>query len=238
MRYLTFVIVVAFVLSGAAPHAQRRTTGSSTFAIFVSDPAGKPITGVKVTLDGPAERSAMTEAGRLAFENLPAGTYHLRFERDGFETLQQDVAARGTKPIDVKVTLVPAVKPVPPPPTPAPAPTPAVTDEKPVAIDIASLAEKNFVGRASGKVSPLACGAGGTATLIQINDPLADQRHADADEFLYVIAGVGTASLAGLQQALNPGIFVMVPRGVSHTLTPTHKPLVMLAVRAGDKCAQ
>jgi mannose-6-phosphate isomerase-like protein (cupin superfamily) len=88
-------------------------------------------------------------------------------------------------------------------------------------------------------VSPLACGTGGTATLIQINDPLADERHADADEFLYVIAGQGNALVAGLQEPLGPGMFVMIPRGVSHTLTRSGRnPLVMLAVRAGDKCAQ
>jgi mannose-6-phosphate isomerase-like protein (cupin superfamily) len=235
MRYTTLVSAIVLVLGSTALHAQRRTTGPATFAVYVSDPAGKPITGVKVTLDGPAQRSSTTESGRVAFENLPTGTYHVRFEHDAFETLDQDVVARGTKVIDVKVTLVPLPKPVPQPPPPPEPPPPA--NVKPVAIDMPSLIEKNYVGKASGKISPIACGSEGTATLVQINDPLSDQRHADGDEFLYVISGQGNASLAGVQEPLGPATFVMVPRGVPHTLTRTGRsPLVMLAVRAGEKC--
>ena len=242
MRYLAFLGVVFLVLPPAAATAsgaqqQRRATGSSTFAILVSDPAGQPLTGVKVTLDGPAQRSQTTEAGRIAFENLPAGTYHVRFERDGFETLDRDVVARGARPIDVKVTLVPAPKPVPlPPPPPPAAPT---VDAKAVVLDMPALIEKNYVGRASGKVSSLACAAGGDATLIQINDPLTDQRHADADEFVYVIAGQGTARLGEREETLRAGMFVLIPRGLPHTLTRSGRsPLVMLAMRAGEHCAQ
>lgn len=236
MRYAAFVSAIVILVAGAALHAQRRTTGPATFAIHVSDPAGKPLTGVKVTLDGPTQRSSTTEAGRLAFERLPTGTYHVRFECDGFETLVQDVVARGSKVIDVKVTLVPAApKPVP---QPAPAPeAPPPSSVKPVAVDMPSLIEKNYVGRASGKLSLIACGSGGTATLVQVNDPLADQQHTDADEFIYVIAGQGNASLAGTQDPLGPGMFLMIPRGVRHTLTRSGRsPLVMLTVRAGEQC--
>ena len=239
MRYMVCLGVVFVMTAAGAPHAQRRTTGSSTFAVFVSDPAGQPLTGVKVTLDGPAQRSATTEGGRIAFEDLPAGTYHMRFERDGFEGLDRDVAARGTKPIDVKVTLVPAPKPVPPPPPPPP-PSPAPRASiQPVVLDLPALIEKDYVGRAPGKISPLACAPGGEATLLQVNDPLTNQRHDDADEFIYVVAGQGTATLGEREETMRAGMFVLIPRGLPHALTRSGRsPLVMLAMRAGERCAQ
>ena len=97
--------------------------------------------------------------------------------------------------------------------------------------------EKNYVGRAAGKTTPLACGTGGTATLLQINEPVAEHAHADADEFLYVIAGQGTARMGDRQEPLSSGVFVLIPRGVAHTLTAgPRKPLVLLSTRAGEKC--
>ena len=106
-----------------------------------------------------------------------------------------------------------------------------------MAVDLPSLIEKNYVGRASEKLTPIACGSGGTATLVQVNDPLVDQQHTDADEFIYVIAGQGNASLAGVQDPLGPGMFLMIPRGVRHTLARSGRsPLVMLTVRAGEQC--
>lgn len=230
------ILAVTASVGAQAQRGQRRaTTGPVTLAIVVSDPAGAPVGDVKVTLDGPVQRTATTEAGRIAFENLPSGTYHLRFEREGFETLARDVTARGAKPIDVKVTLVPAPKPVALPPPPAPEPAPVAP--KPVVLDMPALIEKNYVGRAGSKTSPLACAAGGTATLIQINQPLADQAHADADEFVYVIAGQGSARLAGREEPLRAGVFMLIPRGVVHTIAPSGRsPLVMLSTRAGEKC--
>ena len=75
---------------------------------MVSDPSGAGIPDVKVTMQGPANREARTERGRIVFEELPSGTYRLRFDRDGFISLEREVAARGGAPIDVKVTLTPA----------------------------------------------------------------------------------------------------------------------------------
>jgi len=217
-----------------AQRVQRPVTGPATLAIVVSDPTGAPVSAVKVTVDGPAQRSATTEGGRIAFEHLPSGTYHLRFERDGFETLERDVTARGAKPVDVTVTLVPAPKPVPLPPPPPP---PAPVEAKAVVIDMPALIEKDYVGRGAEKTTPLACAGGGSATLIQINQPLADQAHADADEFLYVIAGQGSVRLEGREDPLRAGVFVLIPRGVRHTIVPSGRsPLVMLSTRAGDKC--
>jgi mannose-6-phosphate isomerase-like protein (cupin superfamily) len=220
--------------------AQRRgTSGSSsgvvTFALNVSDPDGKPITDVKVTLSGPAQRSARTEGGRLAFEGLPSGTYHFHFEKDGFVALDRDVVGKGSAPIDVKVTL----EAVPPPPKPIePVPVPMHFDPRPVvALDLPTYIEKNYVGRAPGKSSSIACSSGGAADIIQINKPLTEHTHAEGDEFIYVIAGEGNARVGTQDTPMSGGMFLLVPRGTPHSITALpRKPLVLLSILTGAKC--
>ena len=238
MRVTPLLVGLLVAALGVSAQAQRRSGGSATLVLMVMDPAGTPLGGVRVKVDGPATRQATTEQGRITFENLPAGTYRLRFDFEGFVPLEREVTARGGAPIDVKVTLTPA--PAPPREEPLPAPVQAAAppaNAEPVTIDMPSFIEKNFIGRAQGKVSPLACGTGGAATLIQVKEPLAEHAHADADEFFYVIAGDGTGRAGGHDQALHAGVFMMVPRGVSHSLTATGRgPLVVLSIRAGEKC--
>ncbi len=234
--------------SGQAPKgpaAAPRPARSATFAVRVTDPAGVPAGAVRVTLDGPAQRTATTEGGRIAFENLPLGTYRLRFEREGFVTLEREVIARGGNPIDVRVTLTPAPEPPEAPPAPpaaaaAPPPPPAsasVVDAAPIVIDLPAFIEKNFVGRESQKISALGCTTGATATLLQLKNRLEDHTHAEYDEYLYVIAGQGYTELEKRAQPLGAGDFVMIPRGVSHALAATGRnPIVMLSIRPGDHC--
>lgn len=216
--------------------AQRRGSrgGAVTFAVTVNDATGKPLTDVRVTLTGPASRSSRTEAGRIVFEGLPAGSYKFRFEKEGYDTVERTVAARGSAPIDVKVSLAKELPPL----NPVDRLPPAPTNAKPVAIDMPAFIEKYYVGRAAGKTTPITCASGGGATLLQMNEPVAEHTHADADEFLYFIAGQGAARFGERVEALGPGVFVMIPRGVAHVLTPAvKKPLVALSIRAGEKCA-
>ena len=236
MRLMSAAVAMMLVLAAVDTHAQRRSqTGPVTFAIMVTDPTGAPMGNVIVTVEGPAKRRVTTEAGRIALENLPVGTYHFTFECEGFYVSEKDVTARGRAPIDVKVTMTPRPKPVPqlrtlPPPAPAWA-------GNPVVLDLPAFIEKNYVGRAAGKVLPLACSQGGTATLIQMNQPITEHAHPDADEFIYVIAGAGTARIGGRDQPLSAGVFLLVPRRAPHAFVVTGKsPLVMLSQRAGEKC--
>jgi mannose-6-phosphate isomerase-like protein (cupin superfamily) len=98
--------------------------------------------------------------------------------------------------------------------------------------------EKYYVKKASGTTTPLACSTGGASTLIQINDPIATHTHDDADEFLYVIAGQGSANMGERHESLGPGVYVMIPRGTAHGFTTgPKKPLVMISTRAGERCA-
>jgi hypothetical protein len=229
---------LALVTHTADFQAQRKGGGGlATFAVNVSDPSGTPLTGVLVNVEGPVTRQVRTERGRIALEDLPGGLYRFRFEKEGFITLEREVTARGGAPIDVKVTLTPAPKPPPPKIEPLPPPRPPAVKADPVAMDISAFIEKNFVGRAAGKSSPLACSGGGTATLIQLREPLEEHTHADADEYLYVIAGAGVAKIAGRDEPLKASVFMLIPRGVPHVLSAGGRsPLVLLSIRAGEPC--
>ncbi len=216
--------------------------GTATMAIRVTDPSGAPIGGVRVRLDGPTSKESTTEGGRIAFEDLALGAYRLRFEREGFVTLERELTARAGAPMEVNVTLTPAPKPAEPvappaPPPPAPSAPPPNPPGSPVAINMSTFLDTNFVGRSPQKSSQLACAAGGTASLIQLNEPLSAHAHSDADEFLYVIAGEGNAKINGRDEKLRVGVFVLVPRTLTHQVSPIGRtPLVMLSIRPGETC--
>jgi mannose-6-phosphate isomerase-like protein (cupin superfamily) len=243
MRGVWFLLACVVAVVSADAQAQRRGAGraggSATLAISVTDSGGTPVPDVLVTLQGPAQRSSRTEGGRIAFEGLPPGSYRLRFEREGFITLERELSARSGAPMDVKVTLNRAPEP-PPAPTPPPAAAelkkPAL-DAKPAVFDVPAVFEREYVSRGSGKMTPLACGSEGTATLIQIRETVAQHAHERADEFLYVIGGEGSAQVAGRGERLKAGVLIFVPRGVAHALTASGRnPLVVVSTRAGEGC--
>ena len=223
------------------PAAPRRAPArTATFAITVADPSGAPIPNVLVTVEGAASRSTRTEGGRIAFEELPLGKYTVRFEQPGFITVERDLTATAGKPIEIKVTMKPLPAPPPEPAPPAPEPTKTKqppSDAKPAVFDVPGVIEKEFVGRGAAKTTPLVCGSDGNATLIQLNQPLQQHAHDDADEFIYVVAGEGSASLQGTSQKLKAGTLLFVPRGTSHGLTVSGRnPLIVLSTRAGGGC--
>lgn len=237
MRPMRTRIVLTLVIAACALNveAQRRSGGTATLSISVTDPSGAPLNAVKVIVEGAATRQTRTERGRVAIEDLPTGVYRLRFELEGFVPLERELTARAGAPMDVKVTLTPAPKPPPPEPVAPRAPPPVKAD--PAAIDILSFLEKNFVGRGVGKVSPLTCAAGGSAVLIQMREPLEQHAHADADEFVYVVAGEGTGHVAGANHKLQAGMLLMVPRTVPHGFTARGRnPLIVVSIKAGQPC--
>ena len=169
------------------PAPRRAPARTATLAISVADQSGAPIPNVLVTVEGAASRSTRTEGGRIALEELPLGRYTVRFEQPGFITVERDLTATAGKPIEVKVTMKPLPEPPPPPAPPVPEPPKAKqtpSNAKPAVFDVPGVIEKEFVGRAAGKTTPLACGGDGNATLIQLNQPLQQHEHDDADEFI------------------------------------------------------
>jgi len=240
LAFTALALVPAQAQRKGAPTTAATGGGSVAFAVVVTDGAsGAPITDAKVTVTGASERTARTEAGRLAFEGLPAGAYRFRFDKDGYISLERELTARGAAPIDVKVMLTPAPPPPKPPEPVKPPPPPerSAVDAKPMGLDLAAYAGNNAVGRrAPGKASGLSCTTGGAASLLQINDPIKEHTHADSDEFVYVLAGDGNAHIGSLDEPMSAGMFLVVPRGMAHTFTASKKPVVFLSILAGDKC--
>ncbi len=241
MRLICTISILLLAAVSRPLEAQRRgaapQTGPVTFAINVTDPAGAPVGDVTVTLTGPVTRTTRTERGRTVFAELPTGTYQFTFEKTGYITHAREVAGRGSKLIDVKVTL--EREPEPPPPSkPVEAlPPPSPPEVKIAVLDLPAFIEKNYIGKAAGKTTPMGCATGGSSTLVQINEPLALHTHDDSDEFIYVIAGQGLARVSGREEPLGPAVFLMVPRGMPHTISAgPKKPLVLMSIRAGDKC--
>ena len=234
-KSLVAAILLSMTLS-APVAAQRRGGGggSVTFAINVSNPAGAPVGEVTVTLSGPASRSTRTERGRAVFEGIPAGVYRMRFEKTGYIPLERDITGRGSAPIDVKVTLSPLPGP---PPAPVPDLPPLPVSAKFVVLDMPAYIERNYVGKAMERMTTMACSQGGGATLVQINVALVEHSHADADEFVYVVAGEGSVRMGQRLEPLGPGVFLMIPRGTAHAFgVGSKKPLVFVSTRAGDRC--
>jgi mannose-6-phosphate isomerase-like protein (cupin superfamily) len=236
MKVLLLSLLSLSLAAPALGAGQKRAPRTATFAILVTDADGTQVPNVLVTVEGPASRTVRTEGGRIALENLPVGDYRLRFEKDGFVPLERELTARAGKPIEVKVLLNRLPEPEAPPAPPEP--VRAASDAKPAALDILDVIDKEFIGRGAGRTTPLACGGEGNANLIQVNDPVTDHAHADADEFLYVIAGEGAANVAGAAHRLRAGMLVFVPRDATHRFSQSGRnPLILLSVRAGEGCS-
>jgi mannose-6-phosphate isomerase-like protein (cupin superfamily) len=238
MRLWFVVLALSLAVSAVDVHAQRRSTPAAraTLAISVTGPDGAAIPDVMITVEGPAKRTLRTEGGRAVLEGVPVGEYRLRFEREGYVPFEKELTARAGKPMEVKVTLSELPAP-PPPPVETPESKPPASNAKALAADLPALTEKEWIGRAPSKLTLIACSDSTNSTLIQLNRPLADHAHPNADEVFYVIGGEGIARVATGQQKLYAGMFLFVPRGLSHELTPSGRnPLILMSVRSGEAC--
>jgi mannose-6-phosphate isomerase-like protein (cupin superfamily) len=241
---MTHVLLLSTFLLSAAPTPQAQSRTRATLTIVVTDPAGATVPGVKVHATGAVTRDGETDDdGAVAFRSLPAGVMRLRFEGDGFITLERDVSVRAGQPAEIGVTLNPApapLKPEPkaaPPPVTSPPPAPRPAGE-PRTLSIPDFVEKNFIGRGGQKESVLGCTVGATSRLIQLRDPLPDHVHADADEELYVIAGEGIVRVGGREEAVTSGVFSVIPRGTPHAITRKGRnPLILLSTLSGEPCS-
>src|SRR5258705_8512235 len=94
--WLTAMLSTVILLITAAIAAAQFTSTSSIDGA-VSDETGAALPGVAITIKSPAlqvpQLDTVTDAaGRYRFPQLPAGTYSLRFELSGFQTVvRQDL---------------------------------------------------------------------------------------------------------------------------------------------------
>jgi mannose-6-phosphate isomerase-like protein (cupin superfamily) len=211
----------------------------------VTDTLGAPLADTQVTITGPAARDGVTTTdGQLRLANMRAGTYRLRFVREGSITFERELVMRAGESLEVNVSLSPApvvpkepepVKPPPPEPTEKALPPPGDPKITPVPLFL----EKNFIGGREGrKDSPLGCTPTGTATLHQIREPWLNHAHEDADEWIYVVAGEGMLRIGNAaDQRIQAGTFSLVPHATSHTLLPQGRnPLIVISVLSGPAC--
>jgi mannose-6-phosphate isomerase-like protein (cupin superfamily) len=220
----------------ASPAASR-----TVLELAVTDASGNPVQEGKVTMTGPVSREGSTgKDGALTFQGLKPGSYRLRVEATDFITLERDVTIKVGAPNSADMMLDRAVKVPPPTPTPTPTPPPppphpAVAPSPGGDVELVSLPdwiEKNLIGRNDPqKETVVGRSVGAVATVLQVREPIKDRVHADADELLYVIAGQGILKARGQEQALDPGSFVLIPRGVSFSLERRGRnPLTALSI--------
>ena len=261
MRKLSPALFVVLAAVGAAsaqttpppaptttpPRTQPRATSTSTtgtLAVQVTDKSGNGIANVAVAVSGPVERSGQTAAdGSVSFRSMRAGTYRLRFEHERFITLEREVMM--TRGADVAVALNPAPPKAvaPPPPPPAPVAEPAEQRKlravEPRQLSIPDFVERNLIGSEPQKTSLLACTDGGGARILQVKEPLSNQTNEAADQLLYVVAGAGVVRVRDQSYKADPGWFVLIPRGVQHSIRREGRnPLIALTVAMGNACTE
>ena len=146
-----------------APQARRARPRPAAIQVTVRDQSGAPIPYAHVTLSGTISRAVLTNADGVAtLSAMPDGTFRVRFECEGFVTLERDLTIRGGQPHDIEVEMTAAPPPPPAAPpqtesTPAPNPTPASVAVLPVTMSIPTFLDKNFIGREPSKESVLGC---------------------------------------------------------------------------------
>lgn len=239
LLFCTLAVLTSGSLS-AQTTASRATGKPAAMTIQVTDTLGAPLADATVTITGPVAREGVTTAdGSLRVANMRAGTYRLRFVRDGSITLERDLTLRaGESPtLDVALSSAPLapvalLAPVAPlAPSLGPPGDPKVT---PVPLFL----EKNFIGGREGrKDSLLGCTPTGTATLHQLRDSWLGHTHDDAEEWIYVVAGEGALRIGETNQRLQAGTFSLVPHTVPHALIPQGRnPLIVISVLSGPAC--
>lgn len=232
----------------AAPAPRPRPVSTTTTAlVFITDGSGRSVEGVTVNVMGPVDRELKSPAsGPTRIEGLRAGTYRLRFTREGFITFEKEISWRtGTAAPELSITLNPApAAPAPPPPPPAPVkpepePSKLPPAGTPKTMSLLDFIEKNFItGREPQKENLIGCSGVGQTMLWQIRDPWNGRKHESADAMIYVVAGDGTLKLGDRDVTITNGSFAVVPRGTPYGFARRGRnPLIVLAVLSGAPCA-
>ena len=229
------------------PAARRQPAQSmvpTSVTVTITDTSGAPLDNVHVSATGPVSRQTLSiDTGIARLNSVKPGDYRLRFEHEGFITLERDLTVKGGSPATIDVSLSPA-----PPPPPAPAPPPSATSNAPPGkaqwVDMAPFIDKHLIrGGEPQKEDEIGCTASARTTLLQVVEPTPETARPDADETLYVITGEGTLRLANQDVPLSAkeGTVAVVPRGTVRGLKWNGKgktPLRVLSVVSGPPCTK
>jgi mannose-6-phosphate isomerase-like protein (cupin superfamily) len=223
------------------PRATAPAAASTTATVTVTDLTGEPLPDVRVTLTGSLDRSGSTQGnGTVKFDGLRAGTYRLRFEKDGFVLFEREIEWRSGQPApNPSVALSPAAKPPAPPPAPDPKPAPLPPPGKAVTVNLPDYIERNLITNSQPqKVSEISCSGLGNNVLWQIREPWENRQHEAADAMLYVVAGEGMVRLGAADVPVVAGTFTQVPRGTTYSITRRGRnPIIILATLVGEPCS-
>lgn len=227
--------------TGRPPRPAPAADARLALTVMVTALDGRTLPGVAVRATGPVEREAGTDAsGLVSFTNMSPGTYRLRFDHKEYVPFEREVTLAPGRTPRLNVTLTAA-----PPPPPAPKPEPVAPPPPPApdgnytasSTSVPDFVERNYIGSAPVKRSPVGCGPHTTSTLVQTKEPVTEHTHADADETIYVVAGEGMHRIGGRDSAVEAGTFAVVPRGTPHSLTRRgSRPLIFVSTLAGPPC--
>jgi mannose-6-phosphate isomerase-like protein (cupin superfamily) len=226
------------------PAARRQQPAQSmvptTVTVTITDASGAPVDNVHVSATGPVSRQTLSiDTGVARLNSVKPGDYRLRFEREGFITLERDLTVKGGSPASIDVSLTPA-----PPAPPAPEPTPSAATNappgEPQSVSIVDFLEKShFSGKDPQKVDQLGCTASAKTTLVQVKDDQPETSQRDADEVIYVVGGDGKMRLGNTDIALTAGSLAIVPRGTVRALSRKGRsPLIVLSILSGPPCTK
>jgi mannose-6-phosphate isomerase-like protein (cupin superfamily) len=221
---------------------------TAVLTVTVNDSTGAPLEEVKVSATGPVDREGETTAGgQVRMLGIRAGTYRLRFEKDGFYTLEKEVSWRaGTPAPTAEATLNAAPPPPPPPEPPKPEPPskPAAPDYpagKPANLSIPDYIEKNHItNKEPHKENLIGCSGGAQTWLWQVRDPWTNRSHEAAELMLYVVGGEGTVAMGGRDVSVAAGTYLLIPRGTTYAISKRGRSaaVYILATLSGPPCAQ
>jgi mannose-6-phosphate isomerase-like protein (cupin superfamily) len=228
------------------PAVKRQQSAQSmvptTVTVTITDSSGAPLDNVHVSATGPVNRQTLSiDTGVARLNSVRPGDYRLRFEREGFITLERDLTVKGGSPATIDVSLS-AAPPPPPPPEPPPAPTSNAPPGKAQWVVVVDFIERNFIrGGDAQKEDELGCTASARTILLQVRDSIPEQARAEADETIYVVAGEGTLRLGNKDVPLSATTLAIVPRGTVRSLTRSGRgknPLIVLSTVSGSPCTK
>lgn len=228
----------------SAPASAASTRKPAVLELSVTTMVGMTIPGASVRCEGPTTRMGTTSPdGRVVFENLTAGTYRCRAERESFVTLEKEIVVFAGSRIPAQAVLsaaptTAAPPPASPPPPTSPAPaSPVLKPGEPKILSLTDIAEQLLNEKDPVAERALGCSGATASRLIRVRDSIAAHTHADADELIYIVAGEATIKLGEKEQNITPGWFSIVPRGMSHTITRrARNPILILSSISGPAC--